>query len=184
MAGTIVQECGTGLVELRRAEDVLSFAAPPPVRTGPIEDDHLERIVAAYGIAREQVIGHQWVDNGPGWAVVQMASAQEVLDLDPDFSDLPNAMVGAVGAHPAGADHAFELSSFAPGVNVFEDPVCGSMNASVAQWLTSTGQAPEHYTVSQGSLLGRAGRIEITVEGGTVWVGGATAILFRGDAQA
>ena len=93
-------------------------------------------------------------------------------------------MVGAIGAYPEGSEHAFELRSFAPGVNVYEDPVCGSMNASVAQWLTSTGQAPGRYTVSQGSRLGRAGQITITVEDGNVWVGGATTVLFRGTALA
>lgn len=182
--GRIVQECGAGLVGLRQDGDLLSFAAPPLVRSGPIEDDHLARIVDAYGIGAEQVVGHQWVDNGPGWAVVRLASAEEVLALEPDFSRIPDAMVGAVGAYPEGSAHAFELRSFAPGVDVFEDPVCGSMNASVAQWLTSTGQAPDHYTVSQGSRLGRAGEIAIAVEDSTVWVGGATTVLFRGTALA
>ncbi|MFT4231247.1 MAG: PhzF family phenazine biosynthesis protein [Leucobacter sp.] len=184
MAGRLVQECGAGLVELRDDGDALSFAAPPLLRTGPIEDDYLARIIHAYGIIPEQVVGHQWVDNGPGWAVVQLATADEVLALDPDFSLIPDAMVGAVGAYPEGSPHAFELRAFAPGENVTEDPVTGSLNASVAQWLTSTGQAPERYTVSQGARLGRAGEITITTEDGIVWVGGAASVLFAGTVSA
>ncbi|WP_234365072.1 PhzF family phenazine biosynthesis protein [Streptomyces sp. RTd22] len=92
-------------------------------------------------------------------------------------------MVGAVGAHPPGSEHAFELRTFAPGAGVAEDPVCGSMNASVGQWLTSTGAAPARYTVSQGARLGRAGEITITADPhGTVWVGGATTTCLRGTA--
>lgn len=180
--GSIVQECGAGLVQLRNNDELLSFAAPPMIRTGPIEEDYLAQLITAYGITPEQVVNHQWVDNGPGWAVVQLATADEVLSLEPDFTHLPEAMVGAVGAYPEGSPHAFELRAFAPAVNVPEDPVCGSMNASVAQWLTSTGQAPQHYTVSQGSRLHRAGEISITVEDNTVWVGGATRTLFLGTA--
>lgn len=181
-AGRIVQECEAGLVEVRHVGDLLSFVAPPLRRTGPLEEAYLERLLAAYRIDREQVVDHQWVDNGPGWAVIRLASAAEVLALEPDFSTFPDAMVGAVGAYPAGSAYAFELRSFAPGMNVFEDPVCGSMNASVAQWLIGTGQAPQSYTVSQGSKLGRAGEILITAEGDTVWVGGATTVCFRGTA--
>ncbi|GAA4716611.1 PhzF family phenazine biosynthesis protein [Phytohabitans rumicis] len=179
----VVQECGAGLVQVRRGERLLSFAAPATRRTGDIEDEYLEKIVAAFGIDRDRVLAHQWVDNGPGWAVVQLATAQEVLDLEPDLSQIPTAMVGAVGAYPSGSEYAFELRSFAPGVGVAEDPVCGSMNASVGQWLTSTGAAPSSYRVSQGARLGRAGDITITADAdGTVWVGGATTTCFRGTA--
>ncbi|MEO9330393.1 PhzF family phenazine biosynthesis protein [Gordonia aurantiaca] len=180
--GTIVQECGAGLVELRKDGEVLSFASPPTTRTGPIEDDHLAGLVSALGITADQVLDHQWVDNGPGWAAIRLASAAEVLALEPDFSDLPDAMVGVVGAHPAGSPHAFELRAFAPGANVAEDPVTGSLNASVAQWLTSTGQAPQRYTAAQGTRLGRTGEIAVAVQDGRVWIGGATVVLFRGTA--
>lgn len=185
-AGRVVQECGAGLVDVRIDEGRLSFAAPPTLRNGPLEPEFLARIVTAYGISADQVIAHQWIDNGPGWAVVQLASAQEVLDLDPDLSLLPEAMVGAVGAYPPGAPHAFELRSFAPAIGVDEDPVCGSMNASTAQWMQRTGTAPgSSWRVSQGTRLGRAGDISVTVDGsGAVWVGGATTTLFSGTALA
>ncbi len=181
--GRIVQECAAGLVAVRRGADGLSFAAPPLLRTGDLEPDELARIVAAFGISPAQVVGHHWVDNGPGWAVIRLGSAREVLDLEPDLSAISDAMVGAIGAHPAGHAFDFEMRTFAPGAGVPEDPVCGSMNASVGQWFTATGQVTGRYRVSQGARLGRAGEITVTPDDdGTVWVGGATHTLFRGSA--
>jgi PhzF family phenazine biosynthesis protein len=180
----IVQECAAGLIEVsRRPDGLLHFAAPPSVRTGDLEADDLEQIVAAFGIDRAQVLAHQWVDNGPGWAVIRLATAQDVLDLEPDLAHIPDAMVGAIGAYPPGAKHDFEMRTFAPRVGVAEDPVCGSINASVGQWLTRTGAIASSYRVSQGTRLGRAGSITITPDTeGAVWVGGATNTLFRGEA--
>ena len=180
-AGRVVQECAAGLVSVRCREGSLSFAAPPLIRSGPLADEFVDQIAAAFGIGRDRVIAHQWVDNGPGWAVLQLPTAQEVLALEPDLSRIPTAMVGAIGAYPDGSEHAFELRTFAPGVGVAEDPACGSMNASVGQWLTATGAAPPTYRVSQGARVGSAGTVEITTDtDGTVWVGGATAICIRG----
>ena len=177
----VVQECEAGLVRVRSEGGLLWFAAPPTIRTGDLDQDYLMRIVTAFGIALDQVIAHQWVDNGPGWAVVQLPTAGEVLALEPDLSVIPTAMVGAIGAYPDGSEHAFEMRTFAPGVGVAEDPVCGSMNASVGQWLTATGGAPSAYRVSQGARVGRAGTIEITADAdGTVWVGGAATGYIRG----
>jgi PhzF family phenazine biosynthesis protein len=183
--GRIVQECGAGLVEVRRRAGLLSFAAPPTRRSGDIENEYLGRIVDALGIDHDRVVAHQWVDNGPGWAVVRLATAQEVLELEPDLSRIPTAMIGAIGAHPDGSRYAFELRTFAPGVGVAEDPVCGSMNAAVAQWLYRTGAISGSYHVSQGRRLGRAGHVTITADpDGTIWVGGATNTLFHGAAFA
>ncbi|SOD91323.1 PhzF family phenazine biosynthesis protein [Streptomyces sp. Ag109_G2-15] len=177
----VVQECAAGLVTVRRGEDSVSFAAPPRVRDGVLDDDCLNRIVAAFGITRDWVVAHQWVDNGPGWAVVQLATAEEVLALEPDLALVPAAMVGAIGAYPEGSEYDFEMRTFAPGVGVPEDPACGSMNAAVGQWLTSTGTAPSTYRVSQGARLGRAASIEIAADtDGTVWVSGAAVICVRG----
>jgi PhzF family phenazine biosynthesis protein len=179
--GRIVQECAAGLVSVRRGEGILSFAAPPLVRDGALDEEYVGQIVAAFGIKRDRVLAHQWVDNGPGWAVVQLPTAGEVLALEPDLSVIPTAMVGAIGAYPDGSEHAFEMRTFAPGAGVPEDPVCGSMNASVGQWLTTTGAAPSAYRVSQGARVGRAGTIEITADtDGTVWVGGAATGCIRG----
>ncbi|WP_291279899.1 PhzF family phenazine biosynthesis protein [Galactobacter sp.] len=181
-AGAIVQECQAGLVDVRDDGDRLSFAAPPRVRTGPLEADLRARIVAAFGIEEEQIVGHQWVDNGPGWAALRLETADEVLALEPDLSQIPDLAVGAVGAYPSGAECAFEVRAFVPAVGVGEDPVTGSLNASLGQWLIGSGQAPDRYTASQGTALGRSGRIEITAEAGTVWVGGEATVLFSGTA--
>jgi PhzF family phenazine biosynthesis protein len=181
----LIQECDAGLVEVRRRAGLLSFAAPPTRRSGDIEEEYLGQIVDAFGIGRGQVLAHQWVDNGPGWAVVQLATADEVLELQPDLSRIPAAMVGAIGAYPDGSERAFELRTFAPGVGVAEDPVCGSMNAAVAQWLVRTGSVSGSYRVSQGQRLDRAGDITITADpDGTIWVGGNTSTLFHGAAVA
>ncbi|WP_043663649.1 PhzF family phenazine biosynthesis protein [Streptomyces xylophagus] len=177
----IVQECAAGLVTVRRSENTLAFAAPPRVREGALDDGDLHRIVAAFGITRDRVVAHQWVDNGPGWAVVQLRTAEEVLALEPDLALIPDGMVGAIGAYPQGSPHHFELRTFAPGAGVPEDPACGSMNAGVGQWLTSTGAAPSSYRVSQGTRLGRSAHIEITADAdGTVWVSGTAVVCIRG----
>jgi len=179
--GSVVQECQAGMVTLLRQEDALSFAAPPTLRSGPLDDSFLDEIVAAFGIDPRDVLAHQWVDNGPGWAVVQLPGAADVLALEPDLSRIPDAMVGAIVAYPEGSEHAFEMRTFAPRVRRGRRPcVCGSMNASVGQWLTATGIAPTSYRVSQGARVGRAGSILITADDtGTVWVGGATTTCIR-----
>lgn len=182
--GTVVQECGGGLVELRRGDQTLSFAAPDCVRSGELDEDFVNEIAQALHVDREDILGHQWVDNGPGWAAVRLASAQQVLDLEPDFSQIPDAKLGVLGAHPEGSDHEYEIRAFVPGVGVAEDPVTGSLNASVAQWLIASGLAPQKYTVTQGTALGRAGVISISHEDEDVWVGGATSVCFRGTAFA
>ncbi|AUH43871.1 PhzF family phenazine biosynthesis protein [Streptomyces sp. CMB-StM0423] len=181
-AGRIVQECGAGLVTVRHEGDSLAFAAPPRIREGALDDEYLDRTVAAFGIARERVVAHQWVDNGPGWAVLQLATAEEVLALEPDLSLIPAAMVGAIGAYPQGAPYHYEMRTFAPGAGVPEDPACGSMNAAVGQWLTGTGAAPSAYRVSQGTRVGRTAGIGVTADtDGTVWVSGTTAVCIRGS---
>jgi PhzF family phenazine biosynthesis protein len=181
----VVQECAAGLIQVQRRQGTLAFAAPPTRRSGEIEPDYLADIVQAFAIKREQVLDHQWVDNGPGWAVIRLATAQEVIDLEPDLGQIPNAMVGAIGAHPDGSQHAFEMRTFAPGAGVPEDPVCGSMNAGVGQWLLRNGTVSGSYRVSQGRRLGRAGDITVTADrDGTIWVGGATHTLIRGSTAA
>ncbi|MCV2395735.1 PhzF family phenazine biosynthesis protein [Actinotalea sp. M2MS4P-6] len=180
--GRVVQECGAGLVEIRIGDGEPAFAAPPLVRDGELYEADVARFTAAFGITRDRVVAHQWVDNGPGWAVLQLATADEVLALDPDLTRIPDAMVGAVGAYPPGSEHAFELRAFAPRVGIGEDPVTGSLNASVAQWFARTGAATPRYRVAQGARVGRAGSIAIAADpDGTVWVGGSATSLIRGS---
>ncbi len=176
----IVQECGAGLVTLRRGDAGLSFAAPPLVRSGDVEPDLVERLIRGLGISPDDVIGAQWVDNGPGWVALQLPSAEAVLDVVPDASLLADLKFGLVGAHVAGAPEAFEVRAFAYGAGVAEDPVTGSLNAGLGQWLIGSGRAPERYLARQGTKLGRYGVISVESRGDDVWVGGATRTLVSG----
>jgi PhzF family phenazine biosynthesis protein len=179
-ADALVQECGAGLVQLRRSGEELAFAAPPLLRSGPLEDALLERLVSALGLDRGQVLDHHWVDNGPGWCALLLDSAQTVLAVRPDMARLGDSVLGLVGAHPPRADADFEVRAFVPSLGVPEDPVTGSLNAGIAQWLIGAGHAPERYIAAQGTVLEREGRVRIERVAETIWVGGATRTLVRG----
>ena len=175
----IVQECAAGLIPVRRTENGLAFAAPPLRRTGPVDEELVVRIASILGVDRGAIRDAQWVDNGPGWVAVMLASAEAVLAVEPAFSELD---LGVVGPHPAGSPEAFEVRAFFPkdGVAV-EDPVTGSLNASLAQWLLGSGQATAPYIARQGTALGRSGRVHITTDaGGAIWVGGGTIACITG----
>lgn len=175
----IVQECAAGLIQVRRDGDRLAFAAPPLRRSGVLEESEVEAIAAALGIATADVLGHSWADNGPGWQVVELASAEQVLALRPDAAVLGARKVGVMGRHPSAEGPLYEVRAFAP-VGV-EDPVTGSLNAGIAQWLVARGEAPERWTASQGTALGREGRIHLEREAdGTIWVGGDTVLTVEG----
>ena len=177
----IVQQCGVGLVKIRRDASRLAFAAPPLRRSGPVEPEVLAQIVRCLHIEPGEILAHQWVDNGPGWVAVMLASAERVLALKPDFAAMRPLEVGVVAPQPAGAATQFELRAFVPTLGVAEDPVTGSLNAGVAQWLIGAGLAPARYIASQGAALGRAGRVHIAQEGGEVWVGGDSVICIEGS---
>ncbi|NYI47731.1 PhzF family phenazine biosynthesis protein [Nocardioides aromaticivorans] len=176
----LVQQCGVGLVELRQSEGRLAFAAPDLLRSGPVEDELVERIVVALGITRDDVLDIAWADNGPGWVGVRLASAEDVLALTPDFMTLP-VDVGVVGPWPEGSECAVEVRAFVPhAAGITEDPVTGSLNASLAQWLAG-GVLPASYTAAQGTVLGRRGRVHVTTaDDGTIWVGGDTLSTIHG----
>ena len=176
----LVQQCGVGLVELRRSEGRLAFAAPDLLRSGPVDDELVERIVVALGITRDDVLDIAWADNGPGWVGVRLASAADVLALTPDFMTLP-VDVGVVGPWPEGSECAVEVRAFVPhAAGITEDPVTGSLNASLAQWLAG-GVLPASYTAAQGTALGRRGRVHVTTaDDGTIWVGGDTLTTIHG----
>ncbi len=181
-AATVVQECGVGLVRVRQRGGRLSFAAPPLRRTGPLDAELLQRIVKAIGVEPADVLHHQWVDNGPGWCALMLRSAAAVLAVRVDGGLLGDVKLGLVGAHPVGSECDFELRALYPvPAGLIEDPVTGSLNASVAQWLISAGLAPARYVAAQGTLLQRAGRVHIEQDGDTVWVGGDVAPLVEGE---
>jgi PhzF family phenazine biosynthesis protein len=180
-AGVVVQECGVGLVRIRRDGTRLAFAAPPLKRSGPLNEALLARIAAGIGVAREALVQHQWVDNGPGWCAVMLPSAAQVRALRPDFAALSDLKLGVVGPCGPGEDTAFEVRAFVPGLGVPEDPVTGSLNAGLAQWLIGAGLAPARYVAAQGSALGRAGRVHVLQDGADVWVGGDVVLCIEGQ---
>lgn len=178
----VVQQCGAGLVPVRRTADGLAFAAPPVLRTGAVEETLVGRIALMLGIDRAEIVDATWADNGPGWVAVLLASADAVLALRPGYIDLD---LGVVGPYPPGAPQAFEVRAFFPkdGATA-EDPVTGSLNASLAEWLLRTGRANAPYIASQGALLGRAGRVHISRDpDGTIWVGGSTVTCITGQVE-
>jgi PhzF family phenazine biosynthesis protein len=179
-AGMVVQQCGVGLVRIRRSGERLAFGAPPLRRTGPLEPELLLRIVGGLGIDRSDVLHHQWVDNGPGWCAVMLRSAAQVLAAQPQWPLLGAIKLGLVGAHETGHDARFEVRALVGGGN-YEDPVTGSLNASLAQWLIGAGLAPASYVAAQGAVLQRAGRVHIEKLGDTVWVGGDVAVCVEGE---
>ena len=176
----VVQECGVGLVRVRRAGGRLAFAAPPLRRTGTLDGELLTRIVRSLGLEPDDVLHHQWVDNGPGWCAVMLKSSAQVLAVKPDWSALGDMKLGLVGAQPAGHDTQFEVRAFVPGLGVPEDPVTGSLNAGLAQWLIGAGLAPSSYVAAQGAALGRAGRVFVSQHGVDTWIGGDVVVCVEG----
>jgi PhzF family phenazine biosynthesis protein len=180
--GIVVQECGVGLVTLRRDGDRLAFVAPPRTRSGPLSDAELEEAIGVLRIDRDQVADAQWVANGPPWIAVLMESAETVLTASPVPTHDRPIDVGVVGPHSEG-DVDFEIRGFfstARGT-LIEDPVTGSLNASVAQWLFESGRAKGSYVAAQGTKLGRRGRVHLSQDAdGQVWVAGASRTLFSG----
>jgi len=179
-AGIVVQECGAGLVRVRQDDARLEFAAPPLMRTGPLETEIREKIAQALSLDASDIVQHQWADNGPGWCAVMLRSARQVLALKPDWVALDPLKLGVIGPHDPGHDAAFEVRAFIGGAG-YEDPVTGSLNASLAQWLIGAGLAPPAYVAAQGTALERAGRVHLRRIEGDIWVGGHSVEVIRGE---
>jgi PhzF family phenazine biosynthesis protein len=177
----VIQECGVGLVRIRRSTGRLAFAAPPLIRSGPIDEATTLAVLAQLNISPDQIIDAQWIDNGPGWLGVLLASADEVLSLRP--ASIGHHKVGVIGPYPAGSECAYEVRALFPSPDgvVIEDPVTGSLNASLAQWLLGSGRATSPYVASQGTRLGRAGRVFVDQEGDDIWIGGHTVTCIAGS---
>ena len=180
-ADEVLQQCAAGLIRVRRSATRLAFAAPPCLRSGPLDDELLARIVGALGLQRSDVLDHQWVDNGPGWSAIRLASAQAVLALRPDWAALQGIKLGVIGAHAAGGDAQFEVRALIGEGSGYEDPVTGSLNASLAQWLIGSGVAPASYVAAQGARLDRSGRVFVERVDGQVWVGGHSVSCVCGE---
>jgi len=193
---TIIQECGVGLVTLRRDAGRLAFAAPPLARDGDVDEPDLERVCAVLQVERSEIVAAQWADNGPGWIAVMLSSAEEVLALTPDFTVVESSGHGVVGRFPIGVlsapvdgDPAIEVRAFfrGGGGKPTEDPVTGSLNAAIAQWLVREGHAGAEiglsapYVASQGTAIGRSGRVHISEADGEIWVGGDAVTAITGE---
>ena len=178
-AGVVVQQCEAGLITIRQDDGGLAFAAPPLLRSGPVDEPLAQRIADILRIGRQEIVDLQWADNGPGWIAVLLASADAVLALRPGATDLE---IGVAGPHPSGGPAAFEVRAFtASDGGTAEDPVTGSLNASLAHWLLATGRAQAPYLARQGTVLGRNGQVRITSDpGGVIWVGGSTVTCISG----
>lgn len=178
--GMIVQECGVGLVRVKVKDDGLAFAAPPRRKSGALSAAEYAQALAALNLTPDKVLDAAWGDNGPGWQVLHLRDQQSVRDICPNWQIIGHAQYGVVGACPEGSEAQFELRAFAGGRQGFEDPVTGSLNAAIAQWLMEKNMAPSRYIACQGSALGRNGRIIVEREGDTIWIGGAVIHNIRG----
>lgn len=183
--GVVVQECGVGPVQVGREEDGLAFAAPPLIRGGPVDRELTDTISRVLGTSKIEDM--QWVDNGPGWVAVLLSDAAAVLEVEPDFtrhSEEGGLDIGLVGAYPAGSECDFEVRALFTDDRgaAREDPVTGSLNASLGQWLLASDLATAPYTVSQGTVLGRQGRVRVSQDdAGRVWVGGSVHTAIQGE---
>jgi PhzF family phenazine biosynthesis protein len=177
----VVQECEGGLVRIRHGAGRLAFEAPTLRRDGPLDADTLARVTSGLHLTPDAIVAASWVDNGPGWLAVLLRSRADVLALRPDYVVLAGLRVGVVGPwnpEKDGADAQFEVRAFTAAG--YEDPVTGSLNAGVAQWLIGAGIAPASYVASQGTALGRTGRVHVERGGSEIWIGGAVTTCITG----
>ncbi|AZC17659.1 PhzF family phenazine biosynthesis protein [Pseudomonas sp. CMR5c] len=179
----IIQECAVGLVRIRRQGQQLAFLAPPLLRSGPVAPELLEQVCQGLRLAPWAIVDAQWVDNGAGWLAVMLAERQQVLELQPDYSQLSGLAVGVIAPcdpEREESDAQFEVRAFIAGDGMPEDPATGSLNAGIAQWLLGAGLAPARYRVSQGLSMGRAGCIEVEQVGDELWIGGNAVTCIDG----
>jgi PhzF family phenazine biosynthesis protein len=178
-ADTVVQECGIGLVALRRGER-LAFAAPPTT-VERVDAELLHRVYAALGLDPARVRDAAWLSNGFPQLTLLLDSAATVLALEPDHAALKaHGKVGVVGPHPAGGEADLEVRFFAAAIGIDEDPVTGSLNANIARWLIDSGRAPAGYVAAQGTAMGRAGRVHVRRDADGTWIGGDVASCVDG----
>ena len=181
-ADLVVQECGVGLVPVARDER-LAFAAPELLRSGDVEPEHARAVLAALGLSRFQVLGMAWVDNGPGWVGIELGSADEVLAVEPVLALSGSLKVGIVGRwpDPAAVGKDVEVRAFyGDGTDFAEDPVTGSLNAGLAQWLIGAGRLPARYVAGQGARRRRDGHVHVEQREDRIWIGGDTVTTVSG----
>jgi PhzF family phenazine biosynthesis protein len=178
--GQLIQQCAAGLVRVRSSEDGrLAFAAPPLARSGDVDPGDLDEIARALQIPVSDIVDAQWADNGPGWVAVLLRDADAVLAVEVDHTQIKQWKIGLVGASAPPATADFEIRAFMTGGD--EDPVTGSLNAAIAQWLIGTGRAPASYTASQGTRRQRRGRVYVDQIGNDIWIAGDTVLGVTGE---
>lgn len=181
-AGRIVQECGIGLVDVREIAGRLAFRAPPLRVSGPLSVDERAEAIRIAGVREEQVVEAIHADNGPGWKLLILRSAQDVLAANPVARVPVPTDVGLVGAWADDRDIEFEVRAFFadPTGRLCEDPVTGSLNAAVALTMFERGLADAGYVAAQGSKVGAAGRVHVSRDGNDAWIGGDAVVLSQG----
>jgi PhzF family phenazine biosynthesis protein len=169
--GTVVQECGAGLVRIRVDSGMLAFAEAPMLRYEPADETVVDEIVRSLRLGRGDVLDAMWIDNGPGWVAALLRDPAAVRALTPGHVTLDLGVVGVAGRE-------VEVRAFFPrGGATAEDPVTGSLNAGVARWLVDTGRVALPYVAAQTS-----GRVHVSQDdGGTIWVGGGTITCVAGE---
>lgn len=180
----IVQECGIGLVRIRRIGGQLAFTAPPLLRAGPVDTGLIERMRQGLRLEQGAILDARWVDNGPGWLALRLANRAAVLAIRPDYNKLQGQVLGVFAPwepQQDGDEAQFEVRAFVPGDGMPEDPVTGSLNAGIARWLIEEGLAPDRYIASQGTAMGREGRVHVQRIGEDIWVGGQTVTCIDGS---
>ncbi|WP_122664317.1 PhzF family phenazine biosynthesis protein [Pseudomonas viridiflava] len=182
----IIQECGIGLVRIRRQHGQLAFTAPALLRSEPVDAALLERIRSGLGLAGSAILEARWVDNGAGWLALRLADRASVLALQPDYAQLAGLAIGVFAPWDPlsdGEDAQFEVRAFIAGDGMPEDPVTGSLNAGIAQWVLNDGLAADSYVVSQGTVMGRQGRVHVQRLGDDIWIGGDVVTCIEGCVQ-
>jgi PhzF family phenazine biosynthesis protein len=180
--GVVRQECGVGIVDIDVSGAVPAFAAPKTT-IAPLPPENLAAITSALGLPPDRILRTAQLANGPVWQVLQLTSAADVLAADSSKIRYPEFLgVGLIGAHPPGSACQFEARNLAPSSGMSEDPITGSLNAAIAQWMYGTGHWDAPVTVAQGTCIAREGRLFIRRDDrtGIVWVGGQTCMLIEG----
>ncbi|WP_349826956.1 PhzF family phenazine biosynthesis protein [Brevibacterium litoralis] len=193
-AGSVVQECAAGIVGLRHDAEAgrLAFAAPPQVRSDAPTEEELAGALRALDLEPSHVRGARWIDNGPGWFGLWLDDAATVDAVRPDAAAFAGWKIGIAGPvhEPSGSGQGTEAPAdirvrgfFADGDSGFfmEDPVTGSLNASLGQWLIGEGELPAAYTAQQGVAIGHDGLVHVERVGEDLWVGGATRTVITGS---
>lgn len=175
--GIVVQECGAGLIKIRITDAGLAFAAPPMIRHEPVDTDTLTRAMRLLGLTANDVVTSHWIDNGPGWMGLQLTDAQRVLDIPMPTEAAEHFDVGVVGLYPTASNAAIEVRAFFndPNGSIREDPVTGSLNASIAQWMLGNGTLTAPYLAHQTS-----GRATVEQFDGQIWIGGTADVRITG----